>query len=57
MKARDDLDRGAVSEILESVKRKVQNEGTLIDEPESSIFSRLPAEASLLSRLAIPNTK
>ena len=27
MKARDDLDRAAVSEVMESVKRKVKEEG------------------------------
>lgn len=43
MKARDDLDRSAVSDIMESIKRKVNSEG--VTEPEGpSIFSRLPAK-------------
>jgi exocyst complex component 3 len=43
MKARDDLDRGAVSDIMDSVKRKVRAEA--IDEPDQpSIFTRLPAK-------------
>ncbi|KAM0786314.1 hypothetical protein ACM66B_001791 [Microbotryomycetes sp. NB124-2] len=43
MKARDDLDRSAVNDIMESVKRKVSNE--VLSEPETpSIFSRLPAK-------------
>ncbi|KAK4050257.1 SNARE-binding exocyst subunit S6 [Microbotryomycetes sp. JL201] len=43
MKARDDLDRSAVGDIMESVKRKVSNE--ILSEPETpSIFSRLPAK-------------
>jgi len=42
MKARDDLDRSAVNDIMESVKRKVASE--VVDEPETSIFARLPAK-------------
>jgi len=43
MKARDDLDRSAVSDIMDSVKRKVQSEQ--VDAPEQpSIFDRLPAK-------------
>ncbi|KAI5478010.1 exocyst complex component sec6 [Pseudohyphozyma bogoriensis] len=43
MKARDDLDRSAVSDIMESVKRKVNSE--IVAEPEvPSIFTRLPAK-------------
>ncbi|KAK4049877.1 SNARE-binding exocyst subunit S6 [Microbotryomycetes sp. JL221] len=43
MKARDDLDRSAVNDIMESVKRKVSNE--IMSEPETpSIFARLPAK-------------
>ena len=41
MKARDDLDRSAVNEIMESVRRKVAREK--LDEPDPpSIFDRLP---------------
>lgn len=41
MKARDDLDRSAVNEIMESVRRKVASEK--LDEPDPpSIFDRLP---------------
>ncbi|GAA5882586.1 hypothetical protein JCM3774_002732 [Rhodotorula dairenensis] len=41
MKARDDLDRSAVNEIMESVRRKVASEK--LDEPDTpSIFDRLP---------------
>ncbi|GAA5917337.1 hypothetical protein JCM8208_000992 [Rhodotorula glutinis] len=43
MKARDDLDRSAVSDIMDSVKRKVQSEQ--VEAPEQpSIFDRLPAK-------------
>ncbi|GAA5990272.1 hypothetical protein JCM10908_005903 [Rhodotorula pacifica] len=43
MKARDDLDRSAVNEIMESVKRKVASEK--LDEPDApSIFDRMPAK-------------
>ncbi|KAM0749392.1 exocyst complex component Sec6 [Meredithblackwellia eburnea MCA 4105] len=43
MKARDDLDRSAVNDIMDSVKRKVQSE--TVAEPEGpSIFSRVPAK-------------
>jgi hypothetical protein len=41
MKARDDLDRSAVSDIMDSVKRKVQSEK--VEQPDQpSIFDRLP---------------
>lgn len=41
MKARDDLDRSAVTDIMDSVKRKVNSE--VVAEPETpSIFTRLP---------------
>ncbi|GAA5888098.1 hypothetical protein JCM5296_005432 [Sporobolomyces johnsonii] len=41
MKARDDLDRGAVNDIMDSVKRKVNSEK--VDAPEQpSIFDRMP---------------
>lgn len=43
MKARDDLDRSAVSDIMDSVKRKVQSEK--VEAPEApSIFERMPAK-------------
>ena len=40
LKARDDLDKKAVSEIMESLRNKVQDEN--VPETEKSIFSRLP---------------
>ncbi|BGP41626.1 SNARE-binding exocyst subunit S6 [Rhodotorula kratochvilovae] len=43
MKARDDLDRSAVSDIMDSVRRKVA--GETVDAPDApSIFERLPAK-------------
>ncbi|GAA5833074.1 hypothetical protein JCM11251_006505 [Rhodosporidiobolus azoricus] len=43
MKARDDLDRSAVNDIMESVKRKVNSE--VVEAPEQpSIFERMPAK-------------
>lgn len=43
MKAREDLDRSAVNDIMESVKRKVNSE--VVDAPEQpSIFERMPAK-------------
>lgn len=43
MRARDDLDRAAVNEIMESVRRKVASEK--MDEPDQpSIFDRMPAK-------------
>ncbi|GAA5852245.1 hypothetical protein JCM8547_006712 [Rhodosporidiobolus lusitaniae] len=45
MKARDDLDRSAVSDIMESVKRKVNSETVPVDASETpSIFERMPAK-------------
>lgn len=41
MKARDDLDRSAVSDIMDSVKRKVSSEAVEGSEVPS-IFARLP---------------
>ncbi|BGP17883.1 hypothetical protein JCM10213_000961 [Rhodosporidiobolus nylandii] len=43
MKARDDLDRSAVSDIMESIKRKVNSE--VVEAPEQpSIFDRMPVK-------------
>ncbi|GAA6053135.1 hypothetical protein JCM3770_002871 [Rhodotorula araucariae] len=43
MKARDDLDRSAVSDIMDSVRRKVA--GEQVDAPDApSIFDRMPAK-------------
>ncbi|GAA6020052.1 hypothetical protein JCM10207_006770 [Rhodosporidiobolus poonsookiae] len=43
MKARDDLDRSAVNDIMESVKRKVSSE--VLEQPDPpSIFDRMPAK-------------
>ncbi|GAA5985834.1 hypothetical protein JCM11641_005315 [Rhodosporidiobolus odoratus] len=43
MKARDDLDRSAVNDIMDSVKRKVSSE--VVEGPEQpSIFERMPAK-------------
>ncbi|KAL8279720.1 hypothetical protein RQP46_007815 [Phenoliferia psychrophenolica] len=44
MKARDDLDRSAVSDIMESIKRKVNSEGPTDEDEGPSIFARLPAK-------------
>lgn len=49
MKARDDLDRGAVSDIMDSVRRKVQSEpvGAAGEDGAGagpSIFDRMPAK-------------
>lgn len=41
MRARDDLDKSAVSDILDSVKRKVASD-TVADPEIPSIFTRLP---------------
>lgn len=41
MRARDDLDKSAVSDIVDSVKRKVASDHPAEPE-EPSIFSRLP---------------
>lgn len=43
MKARDDLERSAVSEIMDNVKRKVASESAVEGEAPS-IFSRLPVK-------------
>ncbi|KNZ72623.1 Exocyst complex component sec6 [Termitomyces sp. J132] len=45
MKARGDLDRSAVSEVLESVKRKVKEEG-LTDPPEPTIMKKVNIQNS-----------
>ncbi|GAA6035623.1 hypothetical protein JCM8097_004933 [Rhodosporidiobolus ruineniae] len=43
LKARDDLDRSAVNDAMESIKRKVNSE--VVDAPEQpSIFERMPAK-------------
>jgi hypothetical protein len=46
MKARDDLDKSAVNEIMESVKRKVKETKVVGDgmEEPPSIFDRMPAK-------------
>ncbi|KAI5123506.1 hypothetical protein M0805_006666 [Coniferiporia weirii] len=45
MKARDDLDRTAVSEVMESVKRKVKEEG-LTDPPEPTIMKKIAIQGT-----------
>ncbi|KAG6886201.1 hypothetical protein C0993_010763 [Termitomyces sp. T159_Od127] len=45
MKARGDLDRSAVSEVMESVKRKVKEEG-LTDPPEPTIMKKVNIQNS-----------
>lgn len=44
MKARDDLDRSAVNDIMESVKRKVNSEVVVEEQEQPSIFERMPAK-------------
>ncbi|KAL5537134.1 SEC6 [Sanghuangporus sanghuang] len=45
MKARDDLDRTAVSEVMDSVKRKVKEEG-LTDPPEPTIMKKIAIQGT-----------
>ncbi|KAH8116490.1 exocyst complex component Sec6 [Phellopilus nigrolimitatus] len=45
MKARDDLDRASVSEVMESVKRKVKEEG-LTDPPEPTIMKKIAIQGT-----------
>jgi len=49
MKARDDLDRSSVNEVMESVKRKVKDEG-LTDPPEPTIMKKIAVQGTF-SRL------
>ncbi|KDQ13017.1 hypothetical protein BOTBODRAFT_188793 [Botryobasidium botryosum FD-172 SS1] len=46
MKARDDLDRSAVSEVMESVKRKVKDEN-LEDPPEPTIMKKIVVQSGV----------
>ncbi|RDX50807.1 exocyst complex component sec6 [Lentinus brumalis] len=46
MKARSDLDRSAVSEVMDSVKRKVKDEG-LTDPPEPTIMKKIVIQGAL----------
>ncbi|KAA1469134.1 exocyst complex component Sec6 [Dentipellis sp. KUC8613] len=49
MKARDDLDRSAVGEVMESIKRKVKDEN-LTDPPEPTIMKKITVQGTF-SRL------
>lgn len=40
MKARDDLDRSAVGEVMDSIKRRVKEEG-ISDSPEPTIMKKI----------------
>ncbi|CAL1715328.1 unnamed protein product [Somion occarium] len=51
MKARDDLDRSAVSEVMESVKRKVKEEN-LTDPPEPTIMKKIAIQGTFSRLLA-----
>jgi len=46
MKARGDLDRSAVSEVMDSIKRKVKEEG-LVDPPEPTIMKKIAVQGTL----------
>ncbi|KAF8329478.1 exocyst complex component Sec6 [Cantharellus anzutake] len=51
MKARDDLDRSAVNQVMESVKRKVKEEG-LGDPPEPTIMKKIVMQSILSTFLS-----
>ncbi|KZS94637.1 exocyst complex component Sec6 [Sistotremastrum niveocremeum HHB9708] len=55
MKARDDLDRSAVSEVMESVKRKVKEEN-IGDPPEPTIMKKIMVQ-SVFQRLLGATTR
>ncbi|EGN95014.1 hypothetical protein SERLA73DRAFT_95635 [Serpula lacrymans var. lacrymans S7.3] len=46
MKARGDLDRSGVSEVMDSIKRKVKEEG-LVDPPEPTIMKKIAVQGTL----------
>ncbi|TDL23906.1 exocyst complex component Sec6 [Rickenella mellea] len=45
MKARDDLDRSSVNEVMDSIKRKVKEEG-LTDPPEPTIMKKVTVQST-----------
>ncbi|OBZ66726.1 Exocyst complex component sec6 [Grifola frondosa] len=53
MKARADLDRSAVSDVMDSVKRKVKDEG-LEDPPEPTIMKKIAIQGTFSRFLARP---